>query len=51
MQLAHKYGEKSAIRVIEDLKLNHNRAIAKAYVQTVADAVAVVAMVKEEQWS
>ncbi len=51
MQLAHKYGEGSAIRVIEDLKLNHNRAIAKAYVQTVADAVAAVAMVKEEQWS
>ena len=23
-----------------DLKLNHNRAVAKAYVQTVADAVA-----------
>lgn len=51
MQLAHKYGEGSAIRVIEDFQLNHNRAIAKAYVQTVADAVAAVAMVKEEQWS
>ncbi len=34
-----------------DLLLNHNRAVAKAYVQTVADAVAAVAMVKEEQWS
>src|SRR4028118_1494946 len=51
MQLAHKYGEHSAIRVREDLRLNHNRVIAKAYVQTVADAVAAVAMVKEEQWS
>lgn len=51
MQLAHKYGEGSAIRVREDLRLNHNRVIAKAYVQTVADAVAAVAMVKEEQWS
>ena len=51
MQLAHKYGEGSAIRVREDLLLNHNRVIAKAYVQTVADAVAAVAMVKEEQWS
>ena len=51
MQLAHKYGEQSAIRVREDLRLNHNRVIAKAYVQTVADAVAAVAMVKEEQWS
>jgi hypothetical protein len=51
MQLAPKYGEGSAIRVREDLRLNHNRVIAKAYVQTVADAVAAVAMVKEEQWS
>src|SRR4028119_1844550 len=30
MQLAHKYGEHSAIRVREDLRLNHNRVIAKA---------------------
>lgn len=51
MQLAHKYGEGSGMRVIDDLKLNHNRVIAKAYVQNVADAVAAVAMVKEEQWS
>jgi len=51
MQLAHKYGEHSAIRVREDLRLNHNRVIAKAYVQTVADAVAAVALVKKEQWS
>jgi hypothetical protein len=51
MQLSHKYAEGSASRVVEDLRLNHNRAVAKAYVQTVADAVAAVAMVKEEQWS
>ena len=51
MQLSHKYSEVSALRVVEDLRLNHNRAITKAYVQTVADAVAAVAMVKEEQWS
>ena len=38
--LAHKYGEGSGMRVIDDLKLNHNRVIAKAYVQNVADAVA-----------
>lgn len=51
MQLSHKYAEGSAVRVVEDLLLNYNRAIAKAYVQTVADAVAAVAMAKEEQWS
>lgn len=47
----YKYAEGSASRVVEDLRLNHNRAVAKAYVQTVADAVAAVAMVKEEQWN
>ncbi len=51
MQLSHKYAEVSAASVVKDLRLNHNRAVAKAYVQTVADAVATVAMVKEEQWS
>lgn len=51
MQLSHKYAEVSAASVVKDLRLNHNRAVAKAYVQTVADAVAAVAMVKEEQWS
>ena len=51
MQLSHKYAEGSASRVVKDLRLNHNRAVAKAYVQTVADAVAAVVMVKEEQWS
>lgn len=51
MLLSHKYAEGSAIRVVEDLRLNHNRAITKAFVQTVADAVAAVSMVKEEQWS
>ena len=49
--LAHKYGEGSAGRVVEALRLNHNRAVAKAYVQTVTDAVAAVAMAKEEQWN
>lgn len=49
--LSHKYGEGSALRVVEDLRLNHNRAITKGFVQTVSDAVAAVAMAKEEQWS
>ena len=51
MQLSHKYAEGSALRVVEDLRRNHNRAITKAFVQTVSDAVAAVAMAKEEQWS
>ena len=40
----YKYAEVSAASVVKDLRLNHNRAVAKAYVQTVADAVAAVAM-------
>ncbi len=49
--LSHKYAEGSSVRVVEDLRSNHNRAITKAFVQTVSDAVAAVAMAKEEQWS
>ena len=51
MQLSHKYAEASASRVTLDLKKNHNRTITRAYVQTIADAVAAVAIVKEEQWN
>lgn len=51
MQLSHKYAEGSASRVTLDLKKNHNRTITRAYVQTIADAVAAVAIVKEEQWN
>jgi hypothetical protein len=36
--LSHKYAEGSALRVVEDLRRNHNRAITKAFVQTVSDA-------------
>ena len=34
MQLSHKYAEGSARGVVEDFQLNHNRAIAKAYVRS-----------------
>lgn len=51
MQLSHKYAEGSASRVTLDLSQNHNRTITRAYVQTIADAVAAVAIVKEEQWN
>ena len=32
--LSHKYAEGSARGVVEDFQLNHNRAIAKAYVRS-----------------
>ena len=48
--VAHKYAEFGAARVLADLAENHRRAVAKAFVQDVADAVATVALVKEQTW-
>jgi hypothetical protein len=50
MMLAHKYAEFGAARVREDLQRNHGRAVARSFVQDVADAVAAVALAKEEAW-
>jgi hypothetical protein len=48
--IAHKYAEFGAARVLADLACNHGRTVAKAFVQDVADAVAAVALAKEEAW-
>jgi hypothetical protein len=48
--IAHKYAEFGATRVLHDLAACHGRQIAKAFVQDVADAVATVALAKEEDW-
>ena len=48
--IAHKYAEFGAGRVLGDLAENHGRKVAKAFVQDVADAVATVALAKEEAW-
>src|SRR5437868_3746229 len=48
--IAHKYAEFGAGRVILDLEENHGRAVARSFVQNVADAVATVAVAKEEAW-
>jgi hypothetical protein len=45
-----KYAEFGAGRVIEDLGENHGRTVARSFVQDVADAVATVALAKEENW-
>ena len=37
-------------RVIKDLAENHGRPVARCFVQNVADAVAAVALAKEEDW-
>lgn len=48
--VAFKYAEFGAGRVAQDLAENHGRAVAKAFVQDVADAVAAVALATEEDW-
>jgi hypothetical protein len=48
--IASKYAEFGAARVLEDLEQNHGRRAAKSFVQDVADAVAAVALAKEEAW-
>src|SRR5918995_1297324 len=48
--VSHKYAEFGSARVINDLAENHGRSVARCFVQGVADAVAAVAMAKEETW-
>jgi hypothetical protein len=48
--VSHKYAEFGSARVIKDLAENHGRSVARCFVQGVADAVAAVAMAKEEDW-
>ena len=48
--VSHKYAEFGSSRVIEDLRENHGRTVARSFVQNIADAVAAVAMAKEEDW-
>jgi hypothetical protein len=48
--VAHKYAEFGSARVIKDLAENHGRSVARCFVQDVTDAVAAVALAKEEDW-
>lgn len=48
--LSWKYADAGSTRVIQDLKTNHSRVIARSYLQNVADTVGTVALVKEEKW-
>ena len=49
--LSHKYAEFSSPRVRIDLRENHGRAVSRCLIQDVADAVAAVALAKQEDWS
>jgi hypothetical protein len=48
--VSFKYAEFGSPRVIKDLAENHGRPVARCFVQDVADAVASVALAKEEDW-
>ena len=49
--IAHKYAEVGSGRVLIDLEENHGRKVARSFIQNVADAVATVALAKEESWN
>jgi hypothetical protein len=49
--VASKYAEFGSARVQHDLRDNHGRPVSRCLVQDVADAVAAVALAKEEDWS
>jgi hypothetical protein len=49
-QIAHKYAEMSSVRLVEDLRENHGREVHRSFVQTLAEAVGTIALLKEEDW-
>lgn len=50
-QISHKFAECASTQVQADLKENHNRQVARSYLQNVADAVGTAVEAKEELWS
>jgi len=49
--VAHKYAEFSSARLREDLQQNHGRSIPRGLARDIAEAVACVAQIKQEDWS
>jgi hypothetical protein len=49
-QIAHKYAEMSSVRVVSDLQENHGRVVHRSFVQTLAEAVGEIALLKQEDW-
>src|SRR3954464_14607197 len=49
--VSHKYAESSSSRVREDLDQNHGRPISRGLARDIAEAVAAVAQIKQEDWS
>ena len=49
--VSSKYAEFGSARVRRDLRDNHGRAVSRCLIQDLADAVAAVALAKEESWT
>ena len=49
--VSSKYAEFGSARVRRDLRDNHGRVVSKCLIQDLADAVAAVALAKEESWT
>lgn len=49
-QISHKYAQMSSVRLVEDLRENHGREVHRSFVQTLAEAVGTIALLKEEDW-
>jgi len=49
--VSSKYAEFGSARVRRDLRDNHGRSVSKCLIQDLADAVAAVALAKEESWT
>jgi len=49
--VSHKYAESGSTRVREDLRQNHGRSTSGGPARDVAEAVAAVAQLKQEDWS
>jgi hypothetical protein len=49
-QMSHKYAEMSSPRLVADLQENHGRSVPRSFVQTLAEAVGSIALLKEEDW-
>lgn len=48
--ITHKYANGSARQVSEDLKRNHDRCVARCFIQNVVDVIGSIAEATEEDW-
>lgn len=49
-QVSHKYAQMSSVRLVEDFRENQGREVHRSFVQTLAETVGTIALLKEEDW-